>query len=62
MPVRTMVTIGIPPVDGVTGAGEMPRFSVYVDMINGLIYINRGTKASPLWYLSGSLDRIGAPE
>lgn len=37
------------PVDGTTGAGQSPPGSHYVDTTNALAYVNRGTKASPVW-------------
>lgn len=55
LPVRAIVAVGIPPTDGVTGAGTMPRGTLYFDLALGRIYINRGTKAYPRWYVSGTL-------
>jgi len=37
------------PVDGSTGAGSCPVGGLYVNTINGTIYRNAGTKASPTW-------------
>jgi hypothetical protein len=54
--VGALVAFGIPPTDGLTGAGTMPRGSLYVDAINGLLYINRGTKADPHWFLAGTTE------
>jgi hypothetical protein len=59
LPVGALVSMGIPPTDGVTGAGTMPRGTLYLDAINGLLYINRGTKADPHWFLSGSATGLG---
>ena len=58
LPLGALVAIGIPPTDGVTGAGTMPRGTLYLSMDNKL-YINRGTKASPRWFLSGTPTGLG---
>lgn len=39
------------PTDAVTGAGDCGKASIYFDITNGKLYINGGTKASPVWKL-----------
>lgn len=41
------------PVDGTTGAGDANVGSQYTDRSTGDVYINVGTKASPVWALTG---------
>jgi len=52
-----LVVLGAPPTDGVTGVGTMPRGTLYVGL-DGNLYINRGTKASPLWYTKGTATGV----
>jgi hypothetical protein len=56
--VGALVALGIPPTDGVTGAGVMPRGTLYLSM-DSKLYINRGTKAYPRWYLAGTPTGVG---
>jgi hypothetical protein len=44
--------------DGVTGAGVMPRGALYLSM-DSKVYINRGTKAYPRWFLAGAVSGVG---
>lgn len=34
------------------GAGKYGPGSIVIDFVNGDIYVNQNTKASPLWYLA----------
>lgn len=43
------------PVDGTTGAGKAGPGSIYVDHTPGALYINTGTKASPVWNNVGAV-------
>lgn len=42
------------PTNGTTGAGLMDKGSLYSDTLNGVLYINTGTKASPTWTKVGT--------
>ena len=52
--VGALVTLGVPPTDGVTGAGVMPRGTLYLS-IDSNLYMNRGTKAHPHWVVCGQV-------
>jgi hypothetical protein len=39
------------PTNAVTGAGDCGPASLYFDITNAKLYINGGTKASPVWKL-----------
>jgi hypothetical protein len=54
LPVGAMVAFGIPPTDGVTGVGVLPRGTLYL-AIDSTLYINRGTKADPHWVTAGTM-------
>ena len=56
--VGALVALGAPPMDGVTGAGVMPRGALYLSM-DSKVYINRGTKAYPRWFLAGTATGLG---
>jgi len=45
-----LVGAGVP-TDGTTGAGVAGKGARYTDVTNSNLYINAGTKASPVWKL-----------
>jgi hypothetical protein len=39
---------------GSTGAGDCARGTLLIDTVNGILYINTGTKTTPVWTKVGA--------
>lgn len=59
---KAQIAVGdVAPTDGTTGAGQLNKGSLYIDLTNARFYINRGTKASPAFEMtSRTLTAVAA--